>query len=174
MSSSSPLSTPTLSPAMQVLLKKIAENVSAFRDLKIDEIAEVFKFADRQVFEPEALIVEEGKVGSYMYILIGGEAIVSKRTGPGRSAELRRLKPGECFGEMSVVDNEPRSASVTAATNATLVRLNAQALSVRPEIGVRIYRNIARGAIEKLRALELQMKGQLGTVVPTGPATESE
>jgi CRP-like cAMP-binding protein len=159
---------------MQTLLKKIADTVSAFRGLKVEELAEIFQFAEKQIFQPGDPIVVEGKVGSFMYILIDGEAIVSKRTGPGASAELRRLGPGDCFGEMSIVDNEPRSASVTAATIAILLRLNAQALQIRPEIGVRVFRNIARGAIEKLRALEAQMKGQLGAATPLSAPTESE
>lgn len=166
---------PALTPAMQILLKKIAENVSAFRGLKVEEIAEIFQFAEKQIFQPDDPIVIEGKVGSYMYILLDGQAVVSKRTGPTTSAELRRLGPGDCFGEMSIVDQEPRSASVTAVNTVVTLRLNAQAVQVRPEIGLRVFRNIARGAIEKLRALESQMKGQLGAAAapaaaPAAPA----
>ena len=153
------LSIYSISPGMQAVLKKILENVSAFRGLKIEEIAEVFQFAEKKVFKPQDPIVIEGKVGSFMYILIDGEAIVSKKLRPGISTELRRLGPADCFGEMSVVDNEPRSASVTAATTCTLLRLNAQSLQIRPEIGMRIFRNIARGVIEKLRTLEAQIHG---------------
>jgi CRP-like cAMP-binding protein len=162
-----------ISSGMQTLLRKILENVSAFRDLKLEEVAEVFQFAEKKIFQPQDPIVIEGKVGSYMYILIDGEAIVSKRITPGVSTELRRLGPADCFGEMSIVDNEPRSASVTAATTCTLLRLNAQALQIRPEIGMRIFRNIARSVIEKLRALEQETKAKGKTGVPAAAPADA-
>lgn len=121
-------------------------------------MAEVFQFADKKVFNAGDPIVTEGKLGNYMYLIMDGEAVVSKRVGAGESIELRRLGPAESFGEMSIIDDEPRSASVTAATPCTILRLNAQALKIRPEIGMQVFRNIARSVVQKLRELEVQMK----------------
>ncbi len=140
-----------------VLLKKISEKVEAFKGLELHEMAAVFQFADKKVFNPGDAIVVEGKLGSYMYLIMDGEAIVSKQMRVGESMELRRLGPADSFGEMSVIDNEPRSATVTAVTHCKILRLNAQALRVRPEIGLRIFHNIARSVVRKLRDLELRM-----------------
>jgi CRP-like cAMP-binding protein len=141
---------------MLTLLQKISEKVTAFNGLELSQIAEVFQFAEKKVFNPKEPIVIEGKVGSCMYILIDGEAIVTKQVHVGQFLELRRLGPADSFGEMSIIDNEPRSASVLAATTCSVLRLSAQALQVSPEIGMRIYRNLARTVVQKLRELEGQ------------------
>ena len=147
---------PAPSKAMLTLLQKISEKVAAFNGLELAQIAEVFQFAEKKVFNPQDPIVVEGKVGSCMYILIDGEAIVTKQVHVGQFQELRRLGPADSFGEMSIIDNEPRSASVLAATTCTVLRLSAQALQVSPEIGMRIYRNLARSVVQRLRELEVQ------------------
>ena len=73
-----------------------------------------------QLTEGDTLI-REGELGDTAFCIVTGEVRVWKR-GEGGSVELARLGPGSIFGEMSMVDEKPRSASVTA-TCPTCVKL---------------------------------------------------
>jgi signal transduction histidine kinase len=70
--------------------------------------AELRKFVDDQV------IFKEGDSGDGMYVLGSGGVQISALVPQGDRKALARLKPGDYFGEMAVIDNEPRSASATA------------------------------------------------------------
>lgn len=135
---------------MQRLLFKLAEHVKAFHGLSPAEIGEVLAHAEKCTFEPDMTIVKEGSIGTHMYIIIEGEASVSKQ-GRSGAVELARLGATDSFGEMALADNETRSATVSALTPCVLVRLNDKIVNSRPEIGVKIYRNISRVLSARLR-----------------------
>ncbi|MDO8933922.1 MAG: cyclic nucleotide-binding domain-containing protein [Rhodocyclaceae bacterium] len=135
---------------LQKLLFKLAERVKAFQGLSPAEIGDVLAHAEKCTFEAGMAIVKEGNVGSHMYVIINGEASVTKK-GRGGEVELARLGSADSFGEMALADNETRSASVSALTPCVLVRLNDQIVNSRPEIGVKIYRNISRVLSSRLR-----------------------
>ncbi|HEX8987814.1 MAG TPA: cyclic nucleotide-binding domain-containing protein [Rhodocyclaceae bacterium] len=138
---------------LQRLLFKLAEHVKAFQGLSPAEIGDLLAHAEKCSFAPEALIVKEGSGGIYMYIIIDGEAAVEKR-GRSNSVELARLGPADSFGEMALVDNETRSASVKALTPCLLVRLDDKVINARPEIGLKVYRNISRVLAARLRVAD--------------------
>ena len=138
---------------LQKLLIKLSERVRAFHGLSPAEIGEVLAHAEKCTFEPGVAIVKEGNVGTHMYIIIDGEASVTKQ-GRSGDVELARLGATDSFGEMGLADNETRSASVTALTPCILVRLNDQIVNARPEIGAKIYRNISRVLSSRLRSAD--------------------
>jgi CRP-like cAMP-binding protein len=55
---------------------------------------------------------------------------------------------------MTLADNESRSATVTALSPCTLVRISDQIMNTRPEIGMKVYRNIARVLSARLRSAD--------------------
>jgi CRP-like cAMP-binding protein len=69
--------------------------------------------SDTQKFKKGAAIIHEGTTGSYAYLIISGSVEVSKQVGDEKLA-LSRLVKGNIFGEMSLVDDKPRSATVVA------------------------------------------------------------
>ena len=135
---------------LQRLLFKLAERVKAFQGLKPGEIADLLATAEKCTFTPGMAIVNEGSVGSHMYLIIDGEAKVTKQGRDGE-VELARLGPADSFGEMSLADREARSATVTALTSCILVRLSERAIDTHPEIGLKVFRNISRLLSERLR-----------------------
>lgn len=137
----------------QRLLYKLAERVRAFHGLAPGEVEEVLSRSEKCSFEPDMLIVKEGSGGSFMYIIIEGEARVAKK-GRNQDVELARLGPTDSFGEMALLDNETRSASVLALTPCILVRLDEKAINAKPEIGLKVYRNIARVLAARLRTAD--------------------
>lgn len=137
----------------QRLLFKLSERVKAFQGLSPAEIGEVLAHAEKCTFEPGMIIVKEGNLGTHMYVIIDGEASVTKQ-GRSGEVELARLGATDSFGEMALADNETRSATVTAVTDCILVRLNDKIVNSRPEIGVKIYRNISRVLSARLRSAD--------------------
>jgi CRP/FNR family cyclic AMP-dependent transcriptional regulator len=110
------------------LLKKI----SLFQDLNEKEIKQVVKLAVPKTFPGGALIIQEGESGDTMYILCQGEVEITKRLGlvldedtPNERIIIRlKADEGVCFGEMSLLEDEPRSATVTALTDCFLMELS--------------------------------------------------
>lgn len=135
---------------LQRLLFKLAERVKAFQGLTPAEISELLARAEKCSFAPNSAIVKEGSAGNTMYVILDGEAVVSKKGRDGE-VELARLYAADSFGEMALADNEARSATVTALAACTLVRLSDQVMNTRPEIGMKVYRNLARVMSQRLR-----------------------
>jgi CRP-like cAMP-binding protein len=67
-------------------------------------------------------IIEEGSPGLGLYVVLAGEVDVFKIDGQ-EKVLLATLKPGDVFGEISLLHDQPTTASVTAATNATVLFL---------------------------------------------------
>jgi CRP-like cAMP-binding protein len=103
------------------LLKKTA----IFADLDEGELARVAEICKEQKFASQASIFKEGEPGNRLFVIVTGEVRIS-RTVPGAGEEaLAVLKPGSCFGEMSVFDRSERStdaiAHITLAVMGNLV-----------------------------------------------------
>lgn len=72
--------------------------------------------------EPGGYFMHEGEDGQSMFILLVGKAAILK-TWEGREYLLRYSNPGDCFGEMSLIDLGPRSASVRAVIDAEALEI---------------------------------------------------
>lgn len=138
---------------LQRLLFKLAEHVKAFQGLTPAEITDLLGSCEKCTYPPGAHIVKEGSIGTHMYIILNGEAVVTK-SGRDGDVELARLTAADSFGEMALADNEARSASVTADSDCVLVRISDQIINSRPEIGLKVYRNIARVLSSRLRSAD--------------------
>ena len=64
------------------------------------------------MFEPGEAIFNEGELGRTMYVLREGEVEVTRQATSGHKVPIVRLGPGETFGEMTLVELQPRSATV--------------------------------------------------------------
>jgi CRP-like cAMP-binding protein len=135
---------------MQRLLTKLADQVKVFQGLTPSELTELLSHAEKCSFDPESIIVKEGNVGTYMYVIIYGEAVVTKR-GHDSDVELARLTAADSFGEMALIDQEVRSATVRALSPCILVRINDGSLARKPDIAMKFYRNMAKVLSERLR-----------------------
>lgn len=73
----------------------------------------------------ERIIVEQAP-GDSMFFIVTGSAAVLIRGGQGESTEVARLRAGDCFGEMSLLTGEPRSATVLALEDCELLEITKQ------------------------------------------------
>jgi len=76
-----------------------------------------------RTYPKDTMIFAEGQIGQEMYILQRGQVKISKIVGD-KEVLLAILKPGDIFGEMSLIENKPRSASADAYEDAVLLAVN--------------------------------------------------
>jgi CRP-like cAMP-binding protein len=80
--------------------------------LSLEQVLRFAQAGDLELFHPGEDIVTEGTMGDSLYLILAGAAEV--HIGGADSRPLATLKPGEFFGEMSLVEPAPRSATVRA------------------------------------------------------------
>jgi len=83
--------------------------VPLFQGISAESMARLASVTGELDFEEGQFVVLQGQVGTGLYVIIEGEVKVERG-----SVELARLGPNEFFGELSVIDQQPRSASVQA------------------------------------------------------------
>ena len=93
-------------------------------------------------------IVEEGLAGDYMYVIRDGQVKVTKLSGDGREKILGLLGPGDFFGEMSLLDNSERSASVKSLTETRILALSRndflKELRNNPDLAMAVIQELTR------------------------------
>ena len=94
--------------------------VLAFRDLKPEEIDDIESVAIEKDYKPDEIICREGEPGECLYVIKSGLVRITKTTPAGDQKVLSRLGPRSFFGEMSLIDKQPRSASAVADNKSTL------------------------------------------------------
>jgi CRP-like cAMP-binding protein len=107
---------------------------------------------------PGDLIFKEGDSGREMYVLLDGEMEILKRSRRGRDQRVAILGPSDCFGEMSIVDMQPRSASVRALAPSRILRISAEDMDALYRHDLKSYTlivlNIARDLSRRLRVTD--------------------
>ena len=78
-------------------------------------------------YPPECYVVEQGEAATELFVIVSGHAEVWQDQADGTRKHLRRIGPGEFFGELGVAGNQPRSAHVVAAEGLTCLVLSAAA-----------------------------------------------
>jgi len=76
-------------------------------------------------FKAGETIIEEGEEGSSAFVILSGKARVLKQTGS-QEITLATMESGQVFGEMALIENRPRSATIKAETNIKLRVINRQ------------------------------------------------
>lgn len=97
-------------------------------------------------YKAGAVLLEEGGRDQLMFVIESGSVEIF-RTDGGAVKTIRTLGPGDFFGEMALLDDQPRTASARAATDCTVLALDAAALDAllraHPEVAIRMLRTMA-------------------------------
>jgi len=91
-----------------------------FADLEPEALDQLCRYARHTTVKRGATIAIKGDPGDSLFAVVSGTVKISLSSPDGRNAILNLIGPGEIFGEMAVLDGEPRSADVTAHTNCEL------------------------------------------------------
>lgn len=127
-----------------------------FRHVAPRELMHLQAMARRRDVGPGELVVQEGSEGDAMYVIVAGRCAVRKG-----DVELARLGPGENFGEMSLVERAPRSASVVAEEETRLLEFSRadlfRVLRASPDTGITLLWNLITILVGRLRETSTQL-----------------
>ena len=128
--------------------------VSLFAGADRKELTEISKVTTELQVEPGTVLVEEGAFGREAFIVVTGQAVASID-----GAEVATLGPGDCIGEIALLDKGPRVATVTAATPMTVLVLDPRefkGLLLRvPAIAIKVAASLAT----RVRELDSKLYG---------------
>ena len=136
---------------------EIIEKAEIFHGLSKKELFEVEKTTYTRIYHPGEYIFRKSNPGDGMYIIMDGSVqIVDERSDGNEEITLVTLNNGDFFGEISLLDESPRSASAKCNKKTEAMSFfRADLLDIlnrRPMIGSKIILNLARVLGERLRA----------------------
>jgi len=133
----------------------LLSQVGVFSLLSPEEIDRVAEHLATVSLEAGQVLFHEGEPGKDLYIIASGSAGVSIRLPDGGDREIARFSPGDFFGEMSIFDNAPRSATCSALEASTLHSLSKDAfgdiISLYPRIAMKLMYRMLHVTTQRLR-----------------------
>ncbi|MGH0037765.1 MAG: Crp/Fnr family transcriptional regulator [Myxococcota bacterium] len=99
-----------------------------FAGLSDGELARIEALARERVVPEGGVIIKKGGAPTEFFALLEGEARIATEAADGREFFIRRLQPGDVFGEIAVFDRRPRTASVVATAPSRLAVFDARDL----------------------------------------------
>jgi len=140
---------------LNTITPKLLAQIPFFKDLE-NEYIEMLA-GKMQVFNADKskLIIAEGDTSQKMYFILEGTVNVFRKTYTGRAEDICELSAPNYFGEMSIIDGGPRSASVGAKTDVVLAELKwddvRDLFEDKPEIMCYMFKNIGNTLSMRLR-----------------------
>ena len=129
--------------------------VPLFSEMDEQEVADIRAIMQEMKFRPGQVIIREGEMGDLFYVITEGHAEILIRDADGAELVLHEADPGDFFGELSMLTNEPRSARIRAVDSVTTLALEREdffeffrthphaAIDVMVELGGRLRDNDA-------------------------------
>lgn len=132
-------------------------NIPIFQGLDDRDYREIIPLLTLERYRVADTIIKEGTSGDSMCILAKGAVKISKSAPSGEEIILELLYPGSYFGEFSLVDNMPRSASVACIEESEIFRLEKKdfdaLLSRNPSISLAFYKNCLEVTFSRFRTI---------------------
>jgi CRP/FNR family transcriptional regulator, cyclic AMP receptor protein len=153
--------------------KAFFRKVDVFSGLEGRSLENVLAVLREQTFPKGAQVFSEGELGRTMFVLEEGEVEVQRSNSAGRPVPIIRLGPGECFGEMGLVELQPRSATVLVTRKArvwSLTNLDLWKLFREDNYAyVIVLQNICRLLSRRLRKADSRISDFLSDVRASTP-----
>lgn len=142
---------------IEPLLLRLMSSIILFRALEMEDLADLLRSASKANFAAGSMVFEEGFSGHSMYVVVQGRFEVFKHVDNGTEAHIAYVDPGEHFGEMALVTDNPRMASIRAVEDSTVLRFTKSALFGQPRVAVFLLKNIAALMAEHLTDLNQEV-----------------
>ncbi len=104
--------------------RSILANAGIFEGLDSAQIDALARMAVRKTYRTREIVLRKGDPAMQMYVIAKGRLKAITAGAEGRQAALSIMGPGEVFGEVALLDGEPRSATITALEPCELIILN--------------------------------------------------
>ena len=133
-------------------------NIGLFGALSDEVLGHLAKTLATTRVQPGDVLFREGDPGREMYVVLDGEMEVLKKSRRGRDQRVAILGPNDAFGEMSIIDMQPRSATVRALAPARVLRMSTEDMDALYRHDLKSYTliilNIARDLSRRLRTTD--------------------
>lgn len=135
------------------------ESIKLFKQFTHEELTHLYDKGEVRVLPPDAYAVIEGEPSRGVYLILHGTVSVYKNDSEtGSMVRIAYLEKGASFGEMSLFENAPRSATVGAATHCYLFYIDVAVFeSFLQEVGtdaqIRFYKTCAQQMSERFRII---------------------
>lgn len=117
------------------LLRNLRERSALFEDVTTAQMVELRSVGRERRFAPGELILREGAPDPFVYVVLDGVAHVTKTTSLGDGQmRIAELHSGDVLGELKIVDPQPSSASVIAATEVTALVMDLDTFAELPTL----------------------------------------
>ncbi len=148
------------------------ETVPLFEGLSLEMLARVESRAATRDFPRNAVVLSEGDEATSMFIILSGSLKVYHTDADGTETVLTTLGPGQHFGELALLDDVPRSASVMTLEPSRLLALSQTAftecLEESPELAYRLIQALARDLRRLTKTVNMmgrQVYGRIRTLL---------
>lgn len=122
--------------------------VPLFADLEDSDLARIAEASVVRTFNKNSIVITEGDSSNSLYVILSGEVKVFVSDADGKINIVNRLGPGDYFGELSLIDEEPRSASVETVSKCRMSILSRSCfidyIEQHPRVAVSLLKGMGR------------------------------
>ncbi|MHC5019384.1 MAG: Crp/Fnr family transcriptional regulator [Planctomycetota bacterium] len=140
---------------------EILRGVDVFAGLQTDQLEKLSAVCQEVEYDLDEVVFNERSPGQHLFVVVTGVVEIYREVdGDDRHVRLARLGPGELFGELSVADGEPRSASARATIDpqAKLLCIAKshldKLLDENPAMALTYHKGLVRKLTERLRKVD--------------------
>ena len=123
-------------------------NIALFDKLESNELKTISEYMNTVQITKGAILFNEGDKGDYVCFVVDGKLDVIKESDAHDAVVITTLSKGRSIGDMSIIDNFPRSATIKAQTDSKLVTLSRKDFDIildeYPRIGIKVLKGMTR------------------------------
>lgn len=135
-----------------------------FSTLSKRELRSIAAIVHKRTYQGDEYVFRRGQPGAAMFILRSGEVEIIAHDGQGQETTIATLGPDAFFGELALLDDSPRSASVRARTTSEIYAFFRtdldRLLAAVPQIGYQVHRALAQIIGNRLKEANAQLFNQ--------------
>jgi len=150
----------------------LLRNIPIFENLADSDLEILLQHTNKKSYPKNAILIHEGDTSGSMYIIESGKVKVYLSDDEGKEVILKIQGPGSCIGEIALLDDEPRSASVVTLEKSIFHVITKEdfreCLGANPDLALAVIRTVTqylRISTEKVK--DLALRNVYGRVVNT-------
>jgi len=136
-------------------IQNILSEIPFFEEFENDELDYFSNNLSLRAFPEDTVLFREGDYGDYLFFIVEGGVEVRLARSDARSIVIASFEEGACIGEMSIVDNYARSATIIVTRPSELLLLTRNRFESickeNPTVGIKFLKGIAKSLSSRLR-----------------------
>lgn len=134
------------------------EKINLFAQIPADCLAQLEQVSSLRKYSKNSILLMEGDENSQLFVIQSGQVCVYTDDEDGRQLVLNYMGPGEYFGELSLIDNRPRSASVSVIEDSTLMSISRENFRAFMREHPQLYEPMMVELVNRIRELTGNVK----------------